>query len=126
MADIHVLDRSTDGACRVVFHFPVPDAMNAVGVSYRAALVASGIGGSTVLPEGTGPGQITTAEKSQIEAGEVYEDPRTLRRGMLESGGTEPAQLKATLRQFYGQQKQEHLQQVAARLMWFGHTESEA
>lgn len=119
MADIHVLAGGSDcKSWRVAMHFAVPDQENAVGVGYREALVASGVGGTTTLTEGDGPGQITSTEKAQIEAGERYEDIVTVPK--LESGGTEPAQLLASARLFYQRQKADILNQLAARLRYFG------
>lgn len=119
MADIHVLAGGTDcKSWRVAMHFAVPDQKNAVSVGYRAALVASGIGGTTALPAGSGPGQITSAEKAQIEAGERYEHVTTVPK--LESGGTEPGQLLDSARLFYQCQKADILNQLAARLRYFG------
>ena len=69
---VHVLDG--DGVrFQVVFHRAVPAAANVIGVNYRQALVNSGLGGASVLAEGTGPGQIASAELAQIRAGEVLE-----------------------------------------------------
>lgn len=70
----HVLTGREDGnSYSVVFHIPIPNTNNRVAVNYRTALVNSGIGGTTVLPEGNGAGQITSAEKAQVVAGELYE-----------------------------------------------------
>lgn len=119
MADIHVLAGGSDcKSWRIAMHFAVPDQENTVSVGYRQALIVSGIGGTTVLPEGTGPGRITGAEKAQIEAGERYEHIATVPK--LESGGTEPAQLLASARLFYQRQKADILNQLAARLRYFG------
>lgn len=72
MSDYHVLEQ--DGYhLRVIHHFAMPAGNNAVGVSWKAAGLAAGVLGTTRLVEGTGPGQITTAEKAQITAGDVVE-----------------------------------------------------
>ena len=74
MSDYHILTGRPDGnGYRVVFHVPVPDVPNRVGNSYRTCIVNSGMGGSSALTEGTGPGQISSAELAQIQSGEVYE-----------------------------------------------------
>lgn len=76
MADYHVLTGSADGnAFTVVFHLPVPGAgNNRAGVQWRTALVNSGLGGRTVLPDGDGTGgTVSAAEKAGIEAGAVHE-----------------------------------------------------
>lgn len=121
MADIHV--QTGDGThWQIVMHLPVPNQNNAVAVNYRNALVNSGIGGSTVLTEGVGAGQITTAEKDQIAFGELYEHVEQFR---AESGGTSGPELQAALRQFYVQEKAHVTAHLQRRLRYFGHTESE-
>ena len=72
MADMHVLTGTTR-RYRVIMHFAIPNSNNDVGVNYRTALVNSGIGGTTELIEGTGVGEITTAEKALVASGEVFE-----------------------------------------------------
>lgn len=123
MSDIHVM--LGDGArnWRVIFHFPVADANNAVGVNYRTALVNSGLGGTTSMTEGVEAGQITTAEKAQVEAGELYEYGYAL---MPESGGTTAPQLQAQLRAVYTREKSRVTDDIQKRLKYFGHTESES
>lgn len=70
----HALDGSADGnSYRIAYHIPIPSANNGAGVNYRAALVGSGIGGTTVMTEGNGSGQITTAEKALIASGQILE-----------------------------------------------------
>ncbi|MCP4248073.1 MAG: hypothetical protein GY778_13585 [bacterium] len=121
MADMHVLDG--DGLrWRIAMHFAVPDANNAVAVNYRTALVNSGLGGSTVLTEGPGDGQITAVEKALVVAGEVYEHLASF---LVESGGTATAELRASLRQFYSREKAAVIADLQRRLRYFGHTESE-
>lgn len=76
MADYHVLTGSADGnAFTVVFHVPIPGAgTNRAGVPWRTALVNSGLGGKTALPDGDGTGgTVSAAEKAQVAAGAVYE-----------------------------------------------------
>lgn len=57
----------------VIFHIPIPTGNNRAGLSYRAAIVASGVGGMTSMQTGTTAGKITAAELAQIQAGEIYE-----------------------------------------------------
>ena len=120
MADMHVLVGGGN-KWRVVMHFLVPDENNSVAVSYRAALVASGLGGTTSMAEGVGAGQITAAEKAQIEAGEVLEQVELL---SVESGGTAPAQLRAAIRKLYASVQTRIIDQMKKQLRYFGHTES--
>lgn len=68
MSRLHIL---AGGQC--VLHEPVPAGSNAVGVPWKTALVNSGLGGKTILPSGTGPGQIDPAESAQIASGDLYE-----------------------------------------------------
>lgn len=73
MARVHVLDTSGPNT-RLVYHITVPAGTNDVGTTWAAVLVNSGIGGSTVLPDGTGSGgTISAAEKTSIAAGSIYE-----------------------------------------------------
>ena len=123
MAHIHVLTGDADGNVSVAMHFAVPNQNNSVGVNYRTALVNSQIGGSTRLPAGSGPGQITTAEKTQVENGEVHEQVFNFPVG---SGGTAAAELRSSLRALYLARKQSVLAALQERLNFFGHTESEA
>lgn len=74
MSQWHAREGDQDGnTFTIIYHIPIPAANNRAGVSYQAALVGSGIGGKTVMTEGTGTGQISTAEKASVLAGSVYE-----------------------------------------------------
>jgi hypothetical protein len=74
MSQWHARDGIPDGnAYNVIFHVPIPSANNRVGINYQAALIASGIGGTTAMAEGAGAGQITTAEKALIASGALLE-----------------------------------------------------
>ena len=72
MSDLHVLDGS-GSTVRVACHVPVPDALNLVGVSYRAARLASGRGTGSVMATGDGPGKISQAEADALAAGTLAE-----------------------------------------------------
>ena len=73
MADIHVITIA-NGRAQMVCHIPIPAGTNAAGVSWQAALVNSGIGGTTVLLDGDGSdGTIGAAEKASIQAGALFE-----------------------------------------------------
>jgi hypothetical protein len=81
MGDYHILDQSISwtlgskgrDSVRVVFHIPVPNANNDVGVNYRVALVqyleAQSETG-TILSECP---FITGPELTQMQAGEIHE-----------------------------------------------------
>lgn len=73
MSNIHVLERSDRGV-RVVMHVPIPNINNSVNVSYRTAIINSGRGGTTILKDGDGTaGTISSAEKTSIQSGALYE-----------------------------------------------------
>jgi hypothetical protein len=93
MSAIHILDANGDGQFRVVIHTPVPTGNNSAGLAWKAVLLASGRSGSTVLTEGIGPGQISTAEKATIVAGDVMEIVESI---PLEGGGATQASIVAS------------------------------
>jgi len=68
MANYHILNGRPDGnQYRVVFHLPVPDTTNNVGVNYRTALT-QWLGETTSqVPF------IQSAEQVQLDNGELYE-----------------------------------------------------
>lgn len=72
MSNIHVLSGNTNGLYTAIIHTPTPVGNNAVGVSWKTALVNSGMA-KTVMTPGVAAGQISSAEKAQIEAGDVIE-----------------------------------------------------
>lgn len=118
MSNYHVLTGRPDGnAYSVVFHIPIPSANNRVGVNYRTALVNSGLGGVTSLVEGSGPGQIATAEKTQVLAGELFE--------VVEEFHTQPgetaAQLQARVDARYTALVAQTQAALQGRLAYFGH-----
>lgn len=57
----------------ILFHIPIPNVNNDAGITYRTALVGSGLGGLTRMETGVGAGKITAAEATQIANGEIYE-----------------------------------------------------
>jgi len=71
MSDYHILDNRPDGnQLRVVFHLPVPNENNAVGLNKRTALIEY-LGGPqvSVLPES----RLGAGEADALAAGELYE-----------------------------------------------------
>src|ERR1043166_6144152 len=72
MAQVHVLDYR-DGRFHCIIHTPIPAGTNGAGMAWGTLLLAQGRSGRTVMVEGTGPGQITPAEKAQILAGTLLE-----------------------------------------------------
>lgn len=123
MADIHVLGGDGVDRWTLVFHFAVPDANNVVLVNYRTALVNSGLGGTTSMMEGTGPGQITTAELAQIVAGELFEHSIS---PPLESGATDNTEMLAAARAMYARDETQELAKLQRRLKYFGYTGSKS
>lgn len=117
MAKAHVL--STEGGfTRVAFHIAVPAGNNAAGTAWSAVLVNSGIGGTTVLPDGAGTGgTISATEKTSIQGGTVFE---VIDRVFLPSGLT-GAQADALLDAAHAAKTTEVQAQVQARLNYFGY-----
>lgn len=119
MADYHVLTGSADGnSFTVVHHVPVPGSgNNRAGVQWRTALVNSGLGGKTVLPDGDGTGgTISAAEKAAITSGALYE--------VVEQFDTHPGETAAQLRDRVDTRHTALVAQVQAqlqgRLTYFG------
>ena len=121
MADIHILAGDGRKHWRVVFHLDVPDADNDVGVNYRTALANSGLGGTSVMAEGTGPGQITTAELALVAAGQVYECVESVR---SDTRGQTEASQRAALKAAYAKAETDILARLQRQLKYFGYTES--
>lgn len=117
MADIHILEIAGDKV-RMAFHFPIADVNNDAAVSLRTALVNSGLGGTTALTEGTGPGQIATAEKTQIQAGEVFEEIVSL---VIEQDGaaSDAARLQIAKDHFLERQS-ELTSEIPRKLRYYG------
>lgn len=123
MSDMHVL--TGDGKTwRIVMHFAVPGGNNAAGVSWADALVNSGLGGTTVLPNGDGTGgTIVAAEKTAVENGTVFEHEADFR---VESGGNSAGNIRASLREFYAAERAGVMAVLSTSLRYFGATESKA
>lgn len=117
MSDIHILTTSA-GRTRLVLHIAVPDANNSVSVNYRTALLSSGIGGTTSLPDGDGTaGTISSAEKSAIEAGEIYETSASLD---IDGQGTTTGSRAAAIRAEYVSRKAAIVALLQRRLKFYG------
>lgn len=72
MPKIHILSGSPNGTYTAVVHIATPAGNNSSGVLWSDALKNSGLN-KTVMPVGTGPGQITSAEQTQITNGTLIE-----------------------------------------------------
>ncbi len=113
MADITVLERDISDRWRVAMHFPVPTGVNSAGVTWRDALVTSGIGGSTILPDGDGlEGTINAADKAKILSGELLEHVESVRLG--------DGNPQAAAEELYNARKTVKTQQLTDRLNQFG------
>lgn len=119
MADIHVLAGDGLRHWTLAFHFAVPDQNNNINVSYRTALINSGIGGTSQMTEGPGPGQVTAAELALIEAGELYEFSLSF---LAESGATNNAELLAAIRDQYAKCEIPVLDRLRKQLRYYGFT----
>lgn len=123
MADMHVLT-GNGGTYRVALHFAVPAGNNSAGIAWSDALVNSGIGGTTELPDGDGTGgTIGATEKAAVQAGTIFERIPELR---IESSGTSGAKVQSALREFYTTEKENVQAELQRRLRYFGAIESEA
>ena len=120
MASYHVLAGDEAGnRFSVAYHFDIPGSgNNRAGVQWRAALIASGIGGSTILADGDGSGgTISAAEKAAVQSGAVLE--------MVEQFDTHPGetalQLRARLDARHAALATATLAKLQARLTYFGY-----
>jgi hypothetical protein len=120
MANYHLRIGLPDAnAYQVIFHVPIPNVNNVVGVNYRTALVRSGLGGTTIMAEGNAPGLITTAEKNSIVSGALYEYVSQINT----NPGETDAQLQARLDAMYtafANVNQPLLQGLQHQLKYFG------
>ena len=116
MADMHVLAGNGLHIWTLIMHFPVPDVDNEVGINYRTALVNSGLGGTT-MTEGVGPGQISVAEKAQIDAGEIYEHSIQF---LAESGADTLPELLAAAQEAYAREHARVTARFAKQLRYYG------
>ena len=72
---------------------------------------------------GTALGNVIASEKTQIEAGEVYEH---VDKFPIESGGDSTPEILAALRACYAVRKTEVLNRLANELRYFGYTGSKS
>lgn len=78
MSQWHCLERR-GATWKLIYHYPINTATNGSGVTYRTAIVNSGLGGTTAMTAGDGSnGTISSAEKSSVESGAVLELVRYL------------------------------------------------
>jgi len=115
MSDVHIIEGS-NSSWTAVLHIVVPDGVNAAGVNFRIALINSGLGGTSRLNVGTGPGEILQAELDSIEAGELLEVVSAVR---LETGGTSGGELAASLDAFYSIESTVAIDNMSAALRYY-------
>lgn len=119
MANMHVLTQY-GGKFRIALHIAIPAGNNAAGVPWRTALVRSGLGLATRLPDGDGTaGTISAPEKADVAAGNVLEledEVDVTRGGTLTSN----AQLGAFLDAWYAARSAEVLDRLQAQLAQYG------
>ena len=119
MANIHVL-RIEGRVVSAVAHVAIPAANNDAGMSYRTAIVRSGMGGTTVLPDGDGTaGTISAAEKSSIQSGALVEVPLRIQLSALPSNG---AQRNAFLDALFTAEQTRVQGEAQASLRYYGAT----
>jgi hypothetical protein len=117
VANIHAL-RYDGTSISGVAHVAIPPGNNSAGVSWQVALIRSGLGGTTVLPDGDGTGgTISAAEKSQIASGALYEAPITLR-----PESVAPAGIGAYVDSVFAQTTADVQAELQRRLKYFGYT----
>lgn len=118
MSALHILAGDGNNSYSVVIHVTTPVGNNTVGVPWTTCLINSGMA-KTSLPVGTGTGQITTAEKAQVEAGTVIEGRFTWRDNPAWDTNTRNADLNSAVASFSAAK----LQQLAAQLTYYGYTQ---
>jgi len=121
MANWHALTGQRDGnAFRIVFHVAIPGTgNNRAGVQWRTALINSGIGGTTVLPDGDGTGgTISVTEKTSITTGALFEVVEDFATNPPETG----AALKARIDTYFTALSSRVTADLQLRLTYFGFT----
>lgn len=112
MSNVHVLDSDGTGAWNVQFHFPIPDAPNKVGMSYRQALILSGLGNTVSrLPESF----LGEGEADALASGALWEVPSIVRAVQTAT----PAELQAVMASAFAKAKTAGLASLQAQLGFF-------
>lgn len=118
MSKLHVLEASgVPNMYRVILHEATPVGNNSAGVSWASALVGSGAA-KTRMIEGSGPGQITTAEKAAVEAGTTVEGEFYFQDNPGDNAATRNAALDTHATRYLAILQAE----IAIKLKWFGAT----
>lgn len=120
MADLHVISGNGRGTWQVAMHFDVPDKTNTVSVSYRTALVNSGLASVSVLQDGDGTdGTINAAETADLAAGIKFEHVVSI---FLDGPGQGASSRLALLRAKYAELESLVIVRLKDRLEFFGFT----
>lgn len=118
MGKVHVLD-TVGGLTRIVCHIDVPAGNNSAGTAWTVVIINSGMGGTTTLTDGAGTGgTISSAEKTSITSGTVFEVEDRVQIPL----GLNATQANAFLDAIHAAKVVEVQTQVVARLNYFGFT----
>lgn len=118
MSNLHILARSSIDSAQAAMHFPVPAGNNAAGFSWKSVFLAAGRSGTSALTEGTGPGQITTAEKATVTAGDTLE---LIERIEVSNSGS-GAQRLAALDEIYTKRTTDQIARMQEEFRYYGLT----
>jgi hypothetical protein len=116
MAKIHIMEQQGSDDYRVILHFPCPSGSNSAAKTWKSVMLTCGRMGSTSMVEGTGPGQITAAEKATIVAGDIVELHTSIR--AMSSGGGSAAVVEGMADILINECKAE----IACIYKWYGLT----
>ncbi len=119
MANTHVLTRA-GSSITVVLHIAVPSLNNSAGVNWQVAVANSGLFGRppvSILPTGTGAGQITSTELASVTSGALIEVVDT-----YTPNAAEIAAANAYLDAMYTVRAAQILARVQDQLSFFGYT----
>lgn len=120
MAKVHILE-TMGGGTRLVYHITVSNGSNIAGISWVNATKNSGVGGTTILPDGDGTGgTVSSAEKTSIVAGSVYEAVDTV--GIDQIRTDTAAHANVDLDALHAAKTTEVQALLQARLNTFGYT----
>lgn len=117
MSKIHVLTADITGNYQVAIHTQTPSGNNSAGISWKVSGLNSNLIGITILTEGTGAGQITTAEKATIVSGDVIEIIANI---PAEFGGA----TSSSLNEMANNVINEYITKLSKQLKYFGYTQN--
>lgn len=118
MARVHVLD-SSGPTTRLVFHIAIPaTGNNSAGTQWRTAVRWGVLPRTSVMAVGTNPGQILTAENTQLANGEIHEVVQTVDI----AAGLSVAQANAALDELHADRTAALLAKLQEDLKYFGFT----